>query len=196
MCIRAECRRGKAPGEPYEGKLHVRFDEGVLETELWSGLRHRCKGESLRKQKSPLLWPLRQRPTLQMRNLLQAVRKRDYDSVKEDAQAIYTAANLHRAQTAFQRFQRRWRKHYPLMVKRLENDLPELLAFFQLPKHLWKKLRTTNIIERCFVEVRRRTRPRVCFVNIHSVDRIIFSIFNRFNEQWKNHTLRVFTQAA
>ena len=31
--MRAECRRGKAPGEPYEGKPHVRFDEGVLETE-------------------------------------------------------------------------------------------------------------------------------------------------------------------
>jgi len=32
---------GKAPGEPYEGKLHVRFDEGVLETEPWNGMRHR-----------------------------------------------------------------------------------------------------------------------------------------------------------
>lgn len=31
--MRAECRRGKALGEPYEGKPHVRFDEGVLETE-------------------------------------------------------------------------------------------------------------------------------------------------------------------
>ena len=41
LCIPAECRRGKAPGEPYEGKLHVRFDEGVLGTELWNGLRHR-----------------------------------------------------------------------------------------------------------------------------------------------------------
>jgi hypothetical protein len=28
--MRAECRRGKALGEPYEGKPHVRFDEGVL----------------------------------------------------------------------------------------------------------------------------------------------------------------------
>jgi len=52
------------------------------------------------------------------------------------------------------------------------------------------------VIERCFVEVRRRTRPMVCFVNIHSVDRIIFSIFNRFNGDWKNHTLRAFTQGA
>jgi transposase-like protein len=48
-------------------------------------------------------------------------------------------------------------------------------------------------IERCFVEVRRRTRPMVCFVNVQSVDRIIYSIFQRFNLEWKNRTLQVFT---
>ncbi|MGH9355569.1 MAG: IS256 family transposase, partial [Terriglobia bacterium] len=42
------------------------------------------------------------------------------------------------------------------------------------------------MIERCFVEVRRRTRPMVWFVNVQSVNRIIFSIFNRFNEDWRN----------
>ena len=82
------------------------------------------------------------------------------------------------------------------MVKQLERDLPELLSFFALPQHLWRKLRTTNMIERCFVEVRRRTRPMVCFVNVRSVDRIIYSIFQRFNLEWKNRTLKVFTQAA
>ncbi|MBI2817229.1 MAG: transposase, partial [Acidobacteria bacterium] len=46
------------------------------------------------------------------------------------------------------------------------------------------------VIERCFVEVRRRTRPMVCFVNTQSVDRIIYAIFNRYNPQWKNRTLR------
>jgi transposase-like protein len=49
------------------------------------------------------------------------------------------------------------------------------------PRHLWRKLRTTNVIERCFVEVRRRTRPMVCCANVESVDRIIYSIFQRFN---------------
>ncbi len=63
-------------------------------------------------------------------------------------------------------------------------------------RHLWRKLRTTNLIERCFVEVRRRTQPMVCFVNVHSVDRIIYSIFQRFNLEWKNLTLKIFTQAA
>jgi len=45
------------------------------------------------------------------------------------------------------------------MVKRLERDLPDRLSFFSFPRPLWRKLRTTNVIERCFVEVRRRTGP-------------------------------------
>src|SRR6266849_10624436 len=45
-------------------------------------------------------------------------------------------------------------------------------------------------------KVRRRTRPMVVFTNVESVDRIIYAIFSRFNEDWKNHTLKLFTQAA
>jgi len=55
---------------------------------------------------------------------------------------------------------------------------------------------TTNVIERCFVEVGRRTRPMVCLVDVESVDRIIDSIFQRFNLEWKTRTLNLFTQAA
>jgi len=72
----------------------------------------------------------------------------------------------------------------------------ELLSFVAFPRHLWRKLRTTNVIEGCFLEVRRRTRPMVCFVNVESVDRIIYSIFQRFNLEWKTRTLNLFTQAA
>jgi putative transposase len=131
-----------------------------------------------------------------MRNILEKVRKRHYDEVKADAQAIYRAQSGWHAQRAFERFGKQWLSEYPAMVRRLEKDLPELLSFFSFPKHLWRKLRTTNVIERCFVEVRRRTRPMVCFVNTRSVDRIIYAIFNRYNPQWRNRTLRLFTQAA
>ena len=131
-----------------------------------------------------------------MRNILEHVRRRDYDEVKQGAQAIYRAESRAQAVAAFRRFGARWRRDYGPMVRRLERDLPQLLSFFALPRHLWKKLRTTNVIERCFVEVRRRTRPMVCFVNVASVDRIIYSIFHRFNLEWKNRTLKLFTQAA
>ena len=131
-----------------------------------------------------------------MRNILEKVRKRDYEAVKSEAQAIYQAESRREAQAAFRRFQTHWRDAYPAMVQQLERDLPEPLSFLSLPPHLWRKLRTTNVIERRFVEVRRRTRPMVCLVNAASVDLIIFSIFNGFNEKWKNRTLRLFTQAA
>lgn len=131
-----------------------------------------------------------------MRNILEKVKKCDYEQVKADAQAIYQAENHKQARAAGRRFCRHWQRNYPSLVRQLERDLPELLSFFALPRPLWKKLRTTNIIERCFVEVRRRTRPMVCFVNVQSVDRIIYSIFQRFNLEWKNRTLKLFTQAA
>ncbi len=133
-----------------------------------------------------------------MRNILEKVRKRDYDAVKAGAQAIYRADSQRQAVQAFRSFRAGWQGIYPLMVKQLEKDLPELLTFFAFPRYLWRKLRTTNVIERCFVEVRRRTRPMVCFVNAASVDRIIYAIFNGLNEnpEWRNRTLRLFTQAA
>ncbi len=131
-----------------------------------------------------------------MRNILEKVRKRDYDEVKAGAQAIYLAQSRAHAEAAFRRFRARWLRDYGPRVRRLERDLPELLSVFAFPRHLWQKLRTTNVIERCFVEVRRPTRPMVCFVNVQSVDRIIFSIFQRFNLEWKTRTLNLFTQAA
>ena len=36
---------------------------------------------------------------------------------------------------------------YGSVVRRLERDLPELLSFFAMPRHLWRKLRTTNVID-------------------------------------------------
>ena len=131
-----------------------------------------------------------------MRNLLEKVKKADFDAVKQDAQAIYLAESRAHAEAAFRAFRAHWRGTYGPMVRQLERDLPELLSVFAFPAHLRKKLRTTNVIERCFVEVRRRTRPMVCFVNVASVDRILYSIFQRFNLEWKTRTLSVFTQAA
>src|SRR6201998_846396 len=114
-----------------------------------------------------------------MRNLCEAVRRADHDAVKQDVQRIYQAPSQGAARRAFQRFRFRWRNKYSQLVQRLEQDLPVLLTFFEFPRHLWQKLGTTNAIERCFVEVRRRTRPMVVFINVASVDRIIYAIFSR-----------------
>ncbi|MDW7998079.1 MAG: transposase, partial [Thermodesulfovibrio sp.] len=62
------------------------------------------------------------------------------------------------------------------------------------PKSLWKKLRTTNIIERAFREVRRRTRTMSCFNNTESIERIVFAVISHLNENWWRTPIHEFTQ--
>ena len=189
----------RSPGESqaaWEGLLADLYRRGLTGEHLQLIVTDGCPGLAAAIQ---TVYPrvLHQRCWVhKMRNLLEHVRRRDFPAVKNSAQAIYLATDRAAAVQAFRAFQTRWQELYPALVRKLERDLPDLLSFFQMPKHLWRKLRTTNVIERCFVEVRRRTRPMVCFVNELSVERIIYAIFHRFNEQWKNHTLRLFTQAA
>ena len=133
-----------------------------------------------------------------MRNILEKVRKRDYDAVKAGAQAIYRAGDLASSATSVSAVSSALAGSLRVDGKTVGEASARAAHLLRLPPHLWRKLRTTNVIERCFVEVRRRTRPMVCFVNVASVDRIIYAIFNGLNEnpEWKNRTLRLFTQAA
>src|SRR5437867_3040367 len=59
-----------------------------------------------------------------MRNILEKVRKSDYDEVKAGAQAMYLAESRAKAEAAFRNFRARWRREYAQMVRRLERDLP------------------------------------------------------------------------
>ena len=94
---------------------------------------------------------------------------------------------------AWKRFRFHWRRRCPAMVGQLERDLSELLHFFAFPRHLWRKLRPTSGIERCFGEVRRSTRPMVVFTNVESVDRIISAIFSLQRGLEKPHPLTGYT---
>ncbi|MCS7232409.1 MAG: transposase [Elusimicrobiota bacterium] len=69
-----------------------------------------------------------------------------------------------------------------------------MTAFYKAPKSLWKKLRTTNIIERAFREVRRRTRTMSCFNNTESIERIVFAVISHLNENWGRTPIHEFTQ--
>jgi hypothetical protein len=172
----------------WEGLLNDLFRRGLRDANLQMAITDGCPG---------LARALHQRCWVhKMRNILEKVRRRDEPEVKRQAQKIYLAENAAAARRPFGRFRFQWRKHYPAMVSQLERDLPDLLHFYRLPRHLWRKLRTTNVIERCLVEVRSRTRPMVVFTNVESVDRITYAIFSRFKEEWKNHTLNLSTQAA
>lgn len=68
-----------------------------------------------------------------------------------------------------------------------------LLAFLDCPKAHRKKLRTTNVIERLFVEVRRRICTMCAFATRSSIERTLFSVFDRMNQHWSPRPLPAFT---
>jgi transposase-like protein len=53
-------------------------------------------------------------------------------------------------------------------------------------------LRTTNVIERPFVEVRRRIRTICAFTTRSNCERTLFSIFDRMNTFWSRKPLKFF----
>jgi transposase-like protein len=125
------------------------------------------------------------------RNVLDKVKKKDQGAVKKALNRISHGANHREATEAYWRFASRWRKTYPKAVACLEKDLDQLLSFFQIKNsQLWSRLRTTNLIERAFREVRRRTRPMGVMAHTQSLQRIVFAVFHHLNQNWSQQTLK------
>ena len=112
----------------------------------------------------------------------------------QEAKTLYQAPTRREAVTRFRHWERRWQRRAPKAVACLRQDLDELLTVLDFPALQRVKLRTTNVIERCFREVRRRTRPIGCFTNAASCDRIIYAVLHRLNTLWQDRPLREFTQ--
>jgi len=118
-----------------------------------------------------------------MRNVLDKVKKKDHEAVKEGLRKIYGANHIREARLRAGQWKRRWEHLYPSAVKCLFTDIEELLTCFQFEDPAFRKMiRTTNHIERRFKEVRRRTRPMGVFSNRTSVDRILYAVFIHENK--------------
>lgn len=148
------------------------------------------------------------------RNVLDKVKKVDQEKVKKDLQRISHAKNRQAATQAYWAFCQKYRKVYPEAVKSLESEIDDLLSFYQVKLSgkerqgmdakeiqkaqmaLWKKIRTTNLIERAFKEVKRRTRPMGVFGNRSSIERILYAVFFHYNSKGQEVPSFLFTQGA
>ena len=129
-----------------------------------------------------------------LRNVSNYCKKKYEQNCIRGAQQIYLSTNRTEALRRFRNWKKAWAQLCPKAVACLERDLDDLLNFLECPKDHQVKIRTTNVIERAFREVRRRTRVFSCFSNLKSSERIIFAIFSYLNNRWKAKPLSGFTQ--
>jgi transposase-like protein len=132
---------------------------------------------------------------------LDKVKKADQEKVKKDLHRISHGRNRQAATQAYWSFCQKYREAYPGALKSLESDIDDLLSFYPVKLSgrekqrlngqelqraqlvLWLKIRTTNLIERAFREVKRRTRPMGVFVNRGSMERILYAVFFHYNSK-------------
>jgi transposase-like protein len=124
-----------------------------------------------------------------LRNVAQRLRVRDRARCLQMARRIYHAPSRPAAETALRQWVRTWQPIAPQAVQCLVRDWEALLAYYLVPARDWRRVRTTNAIERAFREVRRRTRPMTCFTNLASCDRIIYAVTHHLNTQWEGRPL-------
>ena len=127
-----------------------------------------------------------------MQNVAAQLRKKDQAEVLEGLRAVYAAATRRAAVRAYHTWARRWHAGYPPAVQCVDRDLEELLAVFDVPSEHRRMVRTTNGIERCFREVRRRTRSIGTFVNDASIERIVYGLVAYHNAKYATRICREF----
>lgn len=118
-----------------------------------------------------------------MRNVLDKCRKADREAMKNNLRAVMNAPNRPAARTAARVFADAWQAAYPKAVACLAGDLEDLMEHYVFKQEKWRKAaRSTNAIERCFVEVRRRTRPMGVMADRASMSRILYAVFTGINQ--------------
>jgi putative transposase len=92
-----------------------------------------------------------------IQNVLSYVPKQQQELIEPELKALFYQPNRTAADQAVEAFCAKYAKVYPTAIECLRRDLEACLAFYAFPASHWRTIRTTNVIERLFEEVKRRS---------------------------------------
>lgn len=110
------------------------------------------------------------------RNVLTKVPHRLRARVAREVAEIFRAGSLAAAKQHLSRFSERWQRHLPEAVTGLREGFPAASVYFAFPRPHWRRLRTTNSLERLHREIKRRTRSVGAFPDRASALRLITAV--------------------
>jgi alkylhydroperoxidase/carboxymuconolactone decarboxylase family protein YurZ len=110
-------------------------------------------------------------------------RKADDDCLME-LRWIYDRRNLEEAQRDIGVWLAKWSSRYPKLCSWVEENIPETLSFYRLPRQHHKHLKSSNMLERLMEEFKRRTLIVRIFPNPASCSRLIRALAIEMHENW------------
>ena len=118
------------------------------------------------------------------RNVRLYVGNLPYQTTDEDLTAIFKVRREKTARALAEEFVELYGKRFPKAVEVFEAGIGDALTYLSFPGSHHAKLRTTNMLERLFKEVKRRTRVVGVFPNETSASTLATEIALRSSEEW------------
>jgi transposase-like protein len=118
------------------------------------------------------------------RNILSHVPASEMSEVADDLKAIFKVRREKTARALAEEFAELYGKRYPKALSVFEAGIGDALTYLHYPGSHHAKLRTTNMLERLFKEVKRRTRVVGVFPNETSASTLATEIALRSSEEW------------
>jgi putative transposase len=119
-----------------------------------------------------------------LRDMLGHVGKAQQPMIAAAIRGIFQAANLEEARERLGEVLERLAGPAPKVAALLEAAESELLAFYELPREHWSKLRSTNPLERVNREIGRRTDVVGIFPNDAALLRLAGALLIEQNDEW------------
>lgn len=120
-----------------------------------------------------------------MRNVQKNTQYKNRSAVSADLSEIFKSKTRDEAMAKAKQTVKKWYVSEPRAMESLRHNIEYCFTYFAFPESQWTKVRTTNILEREFRELRRRMKVfDNTFQNEDSANRYANSILNYLNENY------------
>lgn len=120
-----------------------------------------------------------------IRNVTDKVPERVRDQIKAAVQAAYYAPDEALAEMMAADVLNKYQAHYPSAMKAFQDDWQACVAYLRCPRVHHKSIRTTNLLERSFLEQRRRTKTIPRFFTEKSCLKLVFATLWQASQSWR-----------
>jgi transposase-like protein len=119
------------------------------------------------------------------RNITDKVPERVREDVKAAVQSAYYAPSQEIAQMVAADVLSEYQDEYPSAIASFRDDWDASIAYLRCPRVHHKRIRTTNLLERSFLEQRRRTKVIPRFFTEKSCLKLVFSALWQASTRWR-----------
>ena len=105
--------------------------------------------------------------------------------VAADLRAIFDSPDRAEAERRLPLVAEKYKSRAPRLSAWVEANVGDGLTVFAFPRPHWRRLRTSNVVERLSKEIKRRTRVAGLFPNESSLLRLVTAVLMEISEEWE-----------